>query len=260
MRKISYRQILVSKDKYDIKCPYEMRPEYVTVHNTANDASAENEIMYMINNNNQVSFHYAVDDKEAVQGVYTDRNTWNAGDGANGDGNRKSIAVEICYSKSGGDRFIEAEKNTAQVVADLLKGWDLGLDRVRKHQDWSNKYCPHRTLDMGWERFLKMVEDCYNEVEIQEQKEKEKTIDELAQEVLLGKYGNGEERKQKLGDKYNEVQNRVNEIINGIEKKPNIDELALAVIRGEYGNGQVRKERLGNLYDEVQAKVNELLK
>ena len=165
MRKISYRQILVSEDKYDIKCPYEMRPEYVTVHNTANDASAENEIKYMISNNEQVSFHYAVDDKEAVQGILTDRNTWNAGDGANGDGNRKSIAVEICYSKSGGERFIEAEKNAAQVVADLLHGWDLGLDRVRTHRDWSGKYCPHRTLDMGWERFMQMVTEAYNEAE-----------------------------------------------------------------------------------------------
>ena len=158
---MKYRQMLVDESKWNIKCPYKMEPEYITVHNTANDASAENEVKYMISNNNEVSFHYAVDDKEAVQGVLTDRNTWNAGDGANGTGNRKSIAVEICYSKSGGDRFIQAEKNAAIVVADLLKGWDLGLDRVRKHQDWNGKYCPHRTLDMGWDRFLKMISDAY---------------------------------------------------------------------------------------------------
>lgn len=158
---MKYRQMLVDESKWNIKCPYKMEPEYITVHNTANDASAENEVKYMISNNQEVSFHYAVDDKEAVQGVLTDRNTWNAGDGANGTGNRKSIAVEICYSKSGGDRFIQAEKNAAIVVADLLKGWDLGLDRVRKHQDWNGKYCPHRTLDMGWDRFLKMVSDAY---------------------------------------------------------------------------------------------------
>ena len=158
---MKYRQMLVDESKWNIKCPYKMEPEYITVHNTANDASAENEVKYMISNNQEVSFHYAVDDKEAVQGVLTDRNTWNAGDGANGTGNRKSIAVEICYSKSGGERFIQAEKNAAIVVADLLKGWDLGLDRVRKHQDWNGKYCPHRTLDMGWDRFLKMVSDAY---------------------------------------------------------------------------------------------------
>lgn len=158
---MKYRQMLVDESKWNIKCPYEMKPEYITVHNTANDASAENEVKYMISNNNEVSFHYAVDDKEAIQGILTNRNSWNAGDGVNGTGNRKSIAVEICYSKSGGDRFIQAEKNAAQVVADLLHGWELPLDRVKKHQDWNGKYCPHRTLDMGWDRFLKMVSDAY---------------------------------------------------------------------------------------------------
>lgn len=162
---MKYRQVLVDESKWNIKCPYEMKPEYVTVHNTANDAPAENEVKYMISNNNEVSFHVAVDDVEAVQGIPFNRNTWNAGDGANGTGNRKSIAVEICYSKSGGDRFIQAEKNAAQVVADLLHGWDLPLDRVKKHQDWNGKYCPHRTLDMGWGRFLKMVSDAYYETD-----------------------------------------------------------------------------------------------
>ena len=46
-----------------------MNAEFITVHNTYNDASAENEIAYMIRNNNEVSFHIAVDDKEAVQGI-----------------------------------------------------------------------------------------------------------------------------------------------------------------------------------------------
>lgn len=43
--------------------------------------------------------------------------------------------------------------------------------------------------------------------------ENSKSIEELAQEVIAGKYGNGEERKQKLGNLYNEVQKRVNEIL-----------------------------------------------
>lgn len=37
-------------------------------------------------------------------------------------------------------------------------------------------------------------------------------IEELAKEVIAGKYGNGEERKQKLGNLYNEVQAKVNSI------------------------------------------------
>lgn len=46
-----------------------------------------------------------------------------------------------------------------------------------------------------------------------------KTIDELANEVIAGKYGNDETRKQALGSLYNEVQSRVNEILEVNQKK-----------------------------------------
>ncbi len=155
-------QNLVSPSKYSIKCPYPMTPEFTVVHNTANDANAANEVAYMIRNDNKVSFHYAVDDKEIVQGIPENRNAWHAGDGTNGRGNRKGLSIEICYSKSGGKRFEEAEKLAAKFIAFKLneKGW--GIDRVKKHQDFSGKYCPHRTLDMGWQRFLDMVQSELN--------------------------------------------------------------------------------------------------
>lgn len=153
------RQNLLDESKYGLKSPYKMEPELIVVHNTANDASAENEVAYMIRNDNEVSFHFAVDDKEVVQGVPLDRNAWHAGDGAGGRGNRKGIAIEICYSKSGGPRFDAAEKNAAKLIAQLLheRGW--GLDRVTNHKERSGKYCPHRTLDLGWDRFLNMIRE-----------------------------------------------------------------------------------------------------
>lgn len=151
-------QNLVSPSKYNIKCPYAMNAEFIVVHNTANDASARNEIAYMISNNNKVSFHYAIDDKEIVQGIPENRNAWHAGDGGNGKGNRKGLSVEICYSKSGGQRFLNAEKLAAKFIASKLKEKNWGIDKVKKHQDFSGKYCPHRTLDLGWDRFLKMVQ------------------------------------------------------------------------------------------------------
>ena len=155
---------LVSQSKYSVKCPYSMTPEFIVVHNTANDASAQNEVKYMISNNNQVSFHFAVDDKEIVQGLPLDRNAWACGDGANGKGNRKGIQIEICYSKSGGVRFENAEKNAAKFIAQLLKERGWGVDKVKKHQDFSNKYCPHRTLDKGWASFVNMIKDYLNEL------------------------------------------------------------------------------------------------
>lgn len=147
---------LVPESKYGIKCPYSMTPTRIVVHNTANDASARNEIAYMTNNDYETSFHYAVDDKEIVQGLPLDRNGWHSSDG-NGKGNREGIAIEICYSKSGGDRFIKAEKNAVDLIVYLLKKYNWGIDRVTKHQDYCGKYCPHRTLDMGWNRFINMI-------------------------------------------------------------------------------------------------------
>nr|DAI77123.1 MAG TPA: Endolysin [Caudoviricetes sp.] len=149
---------LVSPSLYYCKCPYAMNPTRIVVHNTANDASARNEIQYMINNRNEVSYHYAVDDKEIVQGIPENRNAWHAGDGGNGLGNRQGIAIEICYSKSGGARFDAAEALAAKFIASKLKEKGWGIDKVTKHQDYSNKYCPHRTLDKGWQRFLNMIQ------------------------------------------------------------------------------------------------------
>lgn len=150
-------KMLVPENKYNIKCPYEMTPEFIVIHNTANDASAMAEISYMIGNNNKVSYHCAIDNTRIVQGIPFNRNSWNAGDGGNGNGNRKGISLEICYSKSGGEDFEEAERLAAEYTAYLLKQYNWGIDKVKKHQDFANKYCPHRTLDLGWQRFLDMV-------------------------------------------------------------------------------------------------------
>lgn len=154
---------IVPESKYNIKCPFPMTPTRIVVHNTANDATARNEIAYMTNNNYETSFHYAVDDKEIVQGIEENRNAWHASDG-NGVGNREGIAIEICYSKSGGDRFIKAEQNAVELIVDILKRYGWGIDRVTKHQDYTNKYCPHRTLDMGWDRFLNMIKAKMNPI------------------------------------------------------------------------------------------------
>ena len=93
-----------------------------------------------------------------------------------------------------------------------------------------------------------------------------KSIDEVAQEVINGAWGNGEDRKNRLinaGYDYNAVQARVNEILNGGgSHKKSIDEVAREVINGQWGNGDDRRNRLaqaGYDYNEVQNKVNEIL-
>lgn len=149
---------MVAESKYKIKCPNNMTPTRIVVHETANDASAKSEIAYMISNDKETSFHFAVDDTEIVQGIPENRNAWHAGDG-NGKGNREGIAVEICYSKSGGERWQKAIDNAAQFIAELLKTRNWGIDKVTKHQDYSGKRCPHRILDSyGWDNFLNLIQ------------------------------------------------------------------------------------------------------
>ena len=84
-----------------------------------------------------------------------------------------------------------------------------------------------------------------------------KSVEELAKEVIVGKYGNGEERKKALGDRYAEVQARVNEIL-APTPKPTVDILDLVrkTIRGDFGNGDARKNALGSNYAEIQRQVN----
>lgn len=97
-----------------------------------------------------------------------------------------------------------------------------------------------------------------------------KSVDELAKEVIAGKYGNGDARKNALGSRYSEVQAKVNEMLAGNSKpstptpapKPQVDilELVKKTIRGDFGNGEARRKALGSNYDEVQRQVNLNLK
>ena len=174
---------LIPESQYSTKCPYSMTPKGICIHNTANDAPAINERNYMArgDNQNEVSFHIAVDDNQAIQCIPLNRNAWHAGDGGSGQGNRNYIAVEICYSRSGGERFIKAEQRAAKEVATLLKQYGWGISQIRKHQDFSGKYCPHRTLDMGWQRFLNMVQIELNNLNINQYIKEEIKVDYIIQ-------------------------------------------------------------------------------
>lgn len=95
-----------------------------------------------------------------------------------------------------------------------------------------------------------------------------KTVEEIAKEVIAGKWGSGSERKNRLetaGYSYSEVQAKVNELVKGttVTNKKTVDELAREVIKGKWGSGAARKNALikaGYDYSAVQRRVNELLK
>lgn len=156
-------QQLISKDKYGLKCPYNMNPKFITIHNTGNNASAQNEINYMKSNISNVSYHIAVDDKIAIMGIPLERNAWHAGDGSKGTGNRESIGIEICYSTDyKTDRHEKAFYNAIEVTKQLMKQFNIPIENIRQHYDWTKKDCPHRIRKEGtWQKFLSL---CTNEV------------------------------------------------------------------------------------------------
>lgn len=90
-----------------------------------------------------------------------------------------------------------------------------------------------------------------------------KSNDEIANEVIAGAWGNGDDRKNRLaaaGYDYNAIQAIVNSKLAPAKKS--VDEIAREVIAGAWGNGNDRRNRLqqaGYNFDEVQAKVNQLL-
>ena len=99
-----------------------------------------------------------------------------------------------------------------------------------------------------------------NETTIKPSKEKisisDETIELLAIKTINGVFGNGNDRKNALGNKYNLVQARVNKILINND----FENIAKNVIRGIYGNGETRRKILGILYNNVQDRVNQILK
>ena len=94
-----------------------------------------------------------------------------------------------------------------------------------------------------------------------------KSNNEIAKEVIAGKWGNGSERKKKLtaaGYDYDAIQKIVNNMLSGTtttNKKSN-NEIAKEVIAGKWGNGSERKKKLtaaGYDYDAIQKIVNSML-
>ena len=221
---------------YNVKCPYSMDPQGLTIHETGNVASAMAEISYMLGNNFEISYHFAIDDERAVQGLPLNRNGWHAGDGGNGFGNRKTIGLEHCFNWTGGKvtkghpiydvKYHKAIANGIELSAQLFlqyPKWGVpeAGKNIWRHYDHSRKNCPQRLIEEGkWLDYVAKVKARYLELKgikkpvVSGAKvEKPKTDKQLADEVIKGIHGSGAERKAKLGSRYDAVQKLVDEML-----------------------------------------------
>ena len=150
-----------------------------------------------------------------------------------------------------------------------------GLERFTKWVAQYNKTCDYKGAHLDiWQYSSKGkvdgiagnvdMNECYRDFPAEICGTKpvaKKSIDELAEEVLDGKWGNGSERKKKLteaGYDYDAVQNAVNEKL-----RKSITKIAEEVIKGEWGNGSDRERKLtaaGYDYEAIQDEVNRLIK
>ena len=86
-------------------------------------------------------------------------------------------------------------------------------------------------------------------------------LEQMARDVIAGKYGTGAERKAALGANYDAVQAIVNQMLKPSAKS--VEAVAKEVIAGKWGNGAERKKKLaaaGYDYSAVQSAVNKLLR
>lgn len=122
-------------------------PLYLTIHSTGNPSStAANERAWLTNSTNtsSTSWHICVDESQAVEAVPLDEIAHHAG---NTQGNRESIGIEICES---GDR-LKTIANGVELTADMLYERSWGIDRLKRHYDWSGKSCPAIFMPNDWQ-------------------------------------------------------------------------------------------------------------
>ena len=151
--------------------------------------------------------------------------------------------LECCFI-SNADDLAKFNNNMDEVAKGILAAFGIGASSSTSSSNTSNKTATTTTSS-------------------------KKSVSTIADEVIAGKWGNGDTRKKKLeaaGYNYSEVQAKVNEKLGvSTAKKSNtksVDTLAQEVIDGKWGNGSDRKKRLeaaGYNYAAVQKRVNQLL-
>lgn len=227
----------------------------------------------------QASAHYQVQSDGTIGQLVWDSDTaWHAG---NWDANTTSIGIEHADANTNPWSVSQAcLDNGAHLVAAICKYYKLGRPQWGKnvfgHSHFSATACPASLAGSQHQAYMARAQYWYDQMTGHTPAPTPKpqpapapapavNIDALADAVIRGEYGNGEERKRRLGANYAAVQARVNQKLGAAPRTPtpapavNIDALADAVIRGEYGNGEERKRRLGSNYAAVQARVNQKL-
>lgn len=212
-------------------------------------------INWLCRTNGNSSANYVAEAGRVACIVDPDNRSWASGDGVNVNsmGNDKGISIECNPRQSDGDY-----QTIGELIREIRKTYgDLPL---RRHRDFAQTECPG-TYDL--DRLDRIARGNTTPSKPATSKPAPVDLNKLADAVIRGDYGNGDERKRRLGSNYDAVMAIVNKRYGNTNQpsKPAVDlnALADAVIRGDYGNGDQRRAALGANYDAVQAIVNQRL-
>ena len=143
--------------------------KYVVIHNTGMGhptATAEGLNEYIHTTDRIASWHFSIDDKETYQHLGLDEVGWHAGDGSTtylnpgsggiGGGNQNGIGIESCVYA--GVDFNKVMRRLAKLAAMLLIEYDLGINDVKQHYDFSGKDCPQVIRQsQRWNELLELI-------------------------------------------------------------------------------------------------------
>ena len=171
-----------------------------------------------------------------------------------------STSIGICAEGNFNEETMtEVQKQAIiELVKDIKSRYDIKW--IKGHREILATSCPGANFP------LEEIKNAVENIEDKEIPQTTKSIVDLANEVIAGKYGVGAERKQALGSLYNEVQAKVNEILLGKTETSNRksnEEIAEEVIAGKWENNPARKEKLiaeGYDYNTIQSIVNRKLR
>lgn len=129
---------------------------YLTIHETANrgiGANAQAHANLQSNGYKLASWHWTVDDKQAIQSHPHTKICWHAGSSL---GNKNSIGIEVCVNADGNETV--TRKNAAKLAAKILHDEKIPLKNMVQHHHWTGKNCPTRMRNSGWKEFVALVE------------------------------------------------------------------------------------------------------
>lgn len=116
-------------------------------------------------NAREASWNYQVDAYGIYQSFDDSVICWHAGDGTHNEatGNNNGIGIEMCINQDG--NYEGALYNNAKLVANLMHKYNLKLENVKRHYDFSGKECPSYMIRTGrWNEFLEMVDREYQAI------------------------------------------------------------------------------------------------